>query len=104
MREPSPYLREAAVTLIPRLTDEQLERIDTHLEVLANPYLLVSRISDHTALIQGIPVMAGSSVEADAITWETIFTHVSAALRSPWDWDTTITAIDVREADGALAS
>ena len=104
MREPTPYLREAAVTLLPRLTDEQLERIDVHLETLANPYLLVSRISEHTALIQGIPVKAGSPVEADANTWETIFMHVSAALRRPWDWDTTITAIDVRESDGALAS
>jgi hypothetical protein len=49
-------------------------------------------------------VKAGSSLRADAVTWETIFTHVSAALRSPWDWDTTITAIDVREPDGAFAS
>jgi hypothetical protein len=105
MREPSPYLREAAVTLVPCLTDEQLERIDAQLATLdLNPYLLVSRISEHTALIQGIPVKAGSQVEADAVMWETIFTHVSAALRSPWDWDTTITAIDVREPDGAFAS
>ena len=104
MREPSPYLREAAVTLVPSLTDEQLERIDAQLETLANPYLLVSRLSEHTALIQGIPAKAGSPVEADAHTWETIFTLVTAALRGPFDWDTTITAIDVRESDGALAS
>jgi hypothetical protein len=104
MREPSPYLREAAVTLVPSLTDEQLERIDAQLETLANPYLLVSRISEHTALIQGIPVKAGSPVEADANTWETIFMLVTAALRGPFDWDTTITAIDVRDSDGALAS
>jgi hypothetical protein len=104
MREPSPYLREAAVTLVPSLTNEQLERIDAQLETLANPYLLVSRISEHTALIQGIPVKAGSPVEADANTWETIFMLVTAALRGPFDWDTTITAIDVRDSDGALAS
>jgi hypothetical protein len=55
MREPSPYLREAAVTFLPSLTDEQLERINAHLETLdLNPYLLVSRISEHTVLIQGI--------------------------------------------------
>ena len=64
----------------------------------------MSRISEHTALIQGIPVKAGSSLQADAITWETIFTQVTAALRGPWDWDTTITAIDVDECDGALVS
>ena len=105
MREPSPYLRQASVTFLPRLTDEQLERIDAHLGTLdLNPYLLVSRISEHTALIQGIPVKAGSSLQADAVTWETIFTQVTAALRSPWDRDTTITAIDVDECDGALVS
>ena len=104
MREPSPYLREAAVTLVPALTDDQLERIAAALDSLANPYLLVSRLSDHTALIQGIPVKAGSPLEADALTWETIFTQVRSALRGPWDWDTRVTAIDVRDTSGALAS
>jgi hypothetical protein len=99
-----PFLREAAVTLVPALTDDQLERIAVELDFIATPYLLVSRISDHTALIQGIPVKAGSAHEADALTWQSIFTHVGAALRGPWDWDTHVTAIDVREPSGALAS
>jgi hypothetical protein len=105
MREPGPYLREAAVTLVPSLTDAQLDRIGTELDtVSSSPFLLVSRLSEHTALIQGIPVKAGSSHEADAMIWETIYERVRAALSGPFDWDTTITAIDVREPTGALAS
>ncbi len=104
MREHGPFLREAIVTLVPSLTDEQLARVGTELESLDNPYLLVSRLSEHSALIQGIPVRAGSPHDADATTWETIYTLVRSALNGPWDWDTTITAIDVRESDGALAS
>lgn len=98
-----PFLREAAITLLPQLTDDQLARIEEELDSLSNPHSLVSRISDHTAMIQGIPVKARSSHEADALTWEGIFTHVNAALREPWDWDTRVTAIDVREASGTFA-
>lgn len=47
---------------------------------------------------------AESPHEADALTWDKINTHVRAALCEPWDWDTAITAIDVRAADGALVS
>jgi len=104
MREPRPFLREAAVTLVPALTDDQLQRIAEELDSLANPYLLVSRISDHTALIQGIPVKAASPHEADVLTWEALFTHIRSALREPWDWDTRVTAIDVRDASGALTA
>ena len=105
-REPMPFfLREAAVTLVPALTDDQLERIAVEsLDSPFAPYLLVSRISDHTALIQGIPVKAGSAHEADALTWQSIFTHVGAALRGPWDWDTHVTAMRRPEPSGALAS
>ncbi len=104
MREPIPYLRQACVTLVPTLTDDQLARIAAELYALANPYLLVSRVSEHTAMIQGIPVKAGSPHEADALTWDTIFMRVHAALCEPWDWDTRVTAIDVRDTSGALAS
>ena len=104
MREPIPFLREAAVTIVPQLSDEQLERIGAEFATLANHFLLVSRVSDSTVLIQGIPVTAESPHEADAITWDKINTHVRAALCEPWDWDATITAIDVRSADGALVS
>ena len=104
MREPIPFLREAAVTIVPQVSDEQLERIGAELASQGNPFLLVSRVSDCTALIQGIPVTAESPHEADALTWDIVHSHVSAALCEPWDWDTTVTAIDVRSADGALAS
>ena len=66
--------------------------------------MLVSRLSEHSVLIQGIPVKAGSHLEADAMVWETIYTLVRSALDGPWDSNTTITAIDVRESDGALVS
>ncbi len=104
MREPSPFLREATVTLVPRLTDEQLERIGAELASMTHPFLRVSRLSDNTALVQGLPVKAASTVEADALTWQTIYACVRSALREPRDWDTTVTAIDVRETDGALIS
>jgi hypothetical protein len=104
MREPVPYLRDAAVTVVPTLTDDQLDRIADELSSLPSPYLLVSRISEHTALIQGIPVKADSSHDADAATWESIYVHVRTALSGLWDWNSTITAIDVRESSGALAS
>jgi hypothetical protein len=104
MREPIPFLREAAVTVVPQLSDEQLERIGAEFATLANHFLLVSRVSHCTVLIQGIPVTAESPHEADALTWDKINTHVRAALCQPWDWDTTITAIDVWSADGAFVS
>lgn len=46
---------------------------------------------------------AESPHEADALTWDKIHSHVCAALHEPWDWDTRVTAIDVRASDGALA-
>lgn len=102
MTEPIPFLREAAVTLVPHLSDDQLERIGAELTLATNRFLLVSRVSEHTALIQGIAVTAASPHEADALTWQTIHTHVRAALREPWDRATSVTAIDVRETNGAL--
>jgi hypothetical protein len=103
MRERIPFLREAAVTVVPQLSDEQLERIRAELAALPNQFLLINRISDSTVLIQGISVTAESPHEADALTWDKIHTHVCAALCEPWDWDTRVTAIDVRATDGALA-
>lgn len=103
MRERIPFLREAAVTAVPQLSDEQLERIRAELAALPNHFLLVNRISDSTVLIQGVSVTAESPHEADALTWDKIHSLVSAALSEPWDWDTRVTAIDVRATDGALA-
>ena len=103
MRERIPFLREAAVTAVPQISDEQLERIRAEFAALPNHFLLVARISDSTVLVQGIPVMAESPHEADAVTWDMVHDHVGAALCEPWDWDTRLTAIDVRAIDGALA-
>jgi hypothetical protein len=91
------------VTVVPALSDEQVDRIVAQLETFPNAFLLVRRISEHTLHVQGIPVRAPSAHEADALTWELLFTNVRAALGQPWDWDCRITAIDVRESDGALA-
>ena len=97
-----PFLREAAVTVIPRLGDDQLRCISDELELLGNPYLLVCRLSANTLLIQGIPVRAGSTHDADALTWETIYAHVHGALKRLGDRKTTVIGIDVREPSGAL--
>ena len=72
MRERIPFLREAAVTAVPQLSDEQLERIRAELAALPNHFLLVNRISDSTVLIQGVSVTAESPHEADALTWDKI--------------------------------
>lgn len=102
MRQLKPYLREAAIALVPCLTDDQLRRITDQLDALENPFLLVRRLTPHTALVQGIPVKAPSAHHADAITWETVHAHVRAALSENDDVGTTVTSIDVRDATGAL--
>lgn len=102
MDQLNPFLREAAVTVLPGLADDQLSRIASEFECLGNPCLLVRRLTQHTMLLQGIPVRAGSAHDADAVTWELVYEHVRAALTSPEDESARITSIDVRESESLL--
>lgn len=52
----NPFLRDATVRFVPRLTEDQRVRIAPALTALY-PDTLVSRMTDSTALIQGITVL-----------------------------------------------
>ncbi len=90
-----PFLRDAAVSFVPELTDDQLVRIDRALMALY-PDTLVSRMTDFTALIQGIPVEAETAHEANRVTWAMISHEVREVLAGPKDAGTELASIDVR--------
>jgi hypothetical protein len=91
----NPFLRDAAISFVPELTDDQLVRIDRALIALY-PDILVSRMTDFTALIQGIPVEAGTAQEADRTTWAMISHEVREVLVDFNDAGTQLASIDVR--------
>jgi hypothetical protein len=95
LKRRNPFLRDAAVSFVPEMTDDQLVRIARALTDL-HPDVLVSRLSDFTALIQGIPVEAATAQEADGITWTAISREVRAILVMPADAKTELISIDVR--------
>jgi hypothetical protein len=95
------YLRDAAVCLIPVVTDEQVDRIRWEIEQLS-PFALVRRLTQNTLLAEGIPVRARSSLDAESRTWELVAARVRRALRAPEDAETRITSIDVRDRSQAL--
>ena len=98
-----PYLRDAAVCLIPHVSDEQLERIDVALRG-HNTFTMVRRLTANTIIVEGFPVRARSLREAEALTWELIAFRVRGALQQRQDVWTRITSIDVREPVGGLVS
>ena len=62
-----PFLRDAAISFVPQLTDELLVRITQAITTLY-PGTLVSRMTDFTAMIQGFPATpADSSTELTSI-------------------------------------
>jgi hypothetical protein len=99
--EMKPYLRDAAVCVVPELHDDQLERIASELSRL-NPALLVQRLTSNTVLVRGIPLYARSIHVADALTWELVDSRVRRALSLPGDLGTGITSIDVRDPSSLL--
>ena len=78
----NPFLRDAAISFVPQLTDDQLDRITRAITAL-NPGTLVSRMTDFTAMIQGFPVVAETAQEANRITWATISREVRDVRRRP---------------------
>ena len=102
MTQLKPFRRDAAFTLMPALTDDQLERIGESVAAL-HPSVLISRLTEHTALVQGIPIRALTPHEADASTWERLNELIKGALRDVGDDVTQIASIDVRQTKGALS-
>lgn len=91
----NPYLRDAAVSFVPEMTDDQIVRIARSLTA-RYPHILVRRLTDFTALVQGIPVEAATAHEADGVTWATISREVREVLVTPADAGTELASIDVR--------
>ena len=94
-RQLNPFLRDVAMSFVPQLSDDQLARIARTLTA-SNRDVLVSRMTDFTALVRGIAVQAETAHEADRITWARISQEVRGVLSSPTDVGTELTSIDVR--------
>jgi hypothetical protein len=91
----NPFLRDAAVSFVPEMTDDRLVRVARRLNAW-HPDVLVSRLSDFTALVQGIAVEAETAHDADLVTWAAISTEMREMLDTPDDVGTEMTSIDVR--------
>jgi hypothetical protein len=102
MTQLSPFFRDATFTLVPTLTDDQLDRIGESLAAL-HPSVPIRRLTERTALVQGIPIRALTPHEADASTWERLNDLIRGALSDAGDDATRITSIDVRNTNGALS-
>ena len=96
-----PYLRDAAITCLPCLRDDQLRRIEAEV-LITHPHVIASRLTDYTVFVQGIAIEADSPIDADKHTWERMYARVHAALRQPNDGNTRIASIDVRSASGLV--
>jgi hypothetical protein len=91
----NPFLRDATVSFVPELTDDQLVRL-TRALVALYPDTLVSRMTDVTALIQGMPIEAETANEADRVTWAIISREVREVMVTLADVGIELTSIDVR--------
>jgi hypothetical protein len=91
------YLRDAAVTFVPELAEDQFLRLGMFLADM-HPHVLVSRLSYCTFLVKGIATQAATTEEADARVWELMSLEVRSVLSLAADARTRITSIDVQEA------
>lgn len=91
----NPFLSDAAITFVPELTDDQLLRVARELAVLY-PHALVGRLTDFTALIQGIPIEAETEYDAKRIIWDVVSREVRSVLSTAVDAGTELTSIDIR--------
>lgn len=64
-----PFLRSAAMAFVPRIRDDQVQRISDQMHA-KYPSVLVSRVNEQVVLVQGIAVKAECCQDADAVTWE----------------------------------
>ena len=91
----NPFLSDAAITFVPELTDDQLMRVVRGL-VARYPHALVGRLTDFTALIQGIPIEAESEHDAKRAIWDVLSREVRSILSAAVDAGTELTSIDIR--------
>jgi hypothetical protein len=78
-REFHPYLRDAVIACVPRMTDDQLQLIEG--EVLrTSRHVRSSRLTDCAVLMRDIAIMADSPLDADRTTWDRMNIGVRAAL------------------------
>ena len=79
VRLPSPdtYLRDAFISLSQQTTSHQVGLVVARMHQ-AYPDSRISSLNDHMLLVQGIPVWANSDHDADAITWEQVFSRATA--------------------------
>ena len=96
-----PFLRDVTISLVPYLRDDQFRRISAQVHG-AHPNALISRLSDFSILVQGIPIRSGSPHDADIYAWDRAQAHVREALCEPEDAGTRVTSIEVTEAHGLL--
>jgi hypothetical protein len=96
-----PFLRDVTISLVPYLRDDQFRRISAQIH-RAHPDALISRLSEFSILVQGIPVRCGSPHDADIHAWDRAKAHVREALCGPEDAGTRVTSIEVTEARGLL--
>jgi hypothetical protein len=94
-----PYLRDAVITCVPGMTDDQVQRIDAEVATKCH-YALTSRLTDCSVLVQGIAIRADSPLDADRTMWERMSLRVRTALCQPSDVNTRITSINVSPAMG----
>ena len=94
-----PYLRDAVITCLPDMTDDQFRRIDAEVATKCH-HALTSRLSDCSVLVQGIAIRADSPLDADRTMWERMNLRVRAALCQPSDLNMRITSINVSPASG----
>ena len=93
------YLRDAVITCLPDMTDDQFQRIDAEVATKCH-YALTSRLTDSSVLVQGIAIRADSPLDADRTMWERMNLRVRTALCQPTDVNTRITSINVGPASG----
>jgi hypothetical protein len=74
-----PYLRDATIAIVPRVSDAQVAVLRDELGRL-DPFVLSRRLSETTVLVQGIPVYATSPHDADAFAWSLVSQRVTRAL------------------------
>ena len=94
-----PYLRDAVITFLPDMTDDQFQRIDAEVATKCH-YALTSRLTDCSVLVQGIAIGADSPLDADRTMWERMNLRVRTALSQPSDVNTRITSINVSPSYG----
>jgi hypothetical protein len=90
-----PYRRDASICLSPLASGDQLAHIRTEMH-REYPEARISCVSNHTLLLQDIPVAAETTHDADALTWDRIYTHATVALHPAGAGDTRVVSIDVR--------